>query len=385
MYYPGQDYPGKPWSAWGDSLVCQGKYYGSIGDHMAPGRGEGASAGNCFVYEYDPATKTLRRLVDVAKLLNLPPGHYTPGKIHGRLDMGKDGWIYSSTHRGSTGVTTEQYHYLGDWILRTHPVTGTSQVVACGPVPKHCIPCSALDPERLLFYGGTASGDKEAKDIWFFAYDIQAGKVLYAGPNGPARYMILSKSTGKVYYVPGAGAMIGALMCYDPAKPSQPPVRTKAVLGLRSATQETPQGYVYTVSNGHDKSGAALYRFNVKTEEVEDLGEASVGGQAYITSIDADPTGRYLYYIPGAHGGSEKDGSPLVQFDVQTRRHKVLAFFYPYFKDKYGCTLRGTFSSAVDEKGEKVYVTWSNIRGAGKGPDSCVLTVVHIPESERRP
>src|SRR5262249_17346436 len=67
LYFPGQTYPGKPWSAWGDSLAAGGKYYASVGDHLAP-------EGNAFVYEYDPAKKALRRLVDVRKLLALPAG-----------------------------------------------------------------------------------------------------------------------------------------------------------------------------------------------------------------------------------------------------------------------------------------------------------------------
>ena len=49
-YYPGQDYQGNPWSAWGDSLAVGDKYYSAIGDHLAP-------QGNAFVYEYDANTK----------------------------------------------------------------------------------------------------------------------------------------------------------------------------------------------------------------------------------------------------------------------------------------------------------------------------------------
>ena len=43
LFYPGQTYEGRPWSAWGDSLAVNGKYYAAIGDHLAP-------AGNAFVY-----------------------------------------------------------------------------------------------------------------------------------------------------------------------------------------------------------------------------------------------------------------------------------------------------------------------------------------------
>src|SRR5262249_53298084 len=137
LYFPGQTYPGKPWSAWGDSLFANGKYYASIGDHQAPG-------GNAFVFEYDPEKHTIRQLVDLRKLLNLHDGHYTPGKLHSRLDMGDDGCIYFGTHRGSTTTTTDKFFYKGDWIVRANPTDGKVEVVAQGPVGKHCLPASIV-------------------------------------------------------------------------------------------------------------------------------------------------------------------------------------------------------------------------------------------------
>ena len=95
LYYPAQTYPGKPWSVWGDSLAVNGKYYSAIGDHLAP-------AGNAFVFELDSETLKMRTLVDVKKTLALPEGHYVPGKIHSRIDMGSDDWLYFAPHRGST-------------------------------------------------------------------------------------------------------------------------------------------------------------------------------------------------------------------------------------------------------------------------------------------
>lgn len=144
LYYQGQTYLGKPWSVWGDSVAADGKYYSAIGDHLAPD-------GNAQIYSYDPAGKELKLLVSAKEFLNMPEGHYMPGKIHSRLDLGNDGWLYYATHRGSTGITTDKYHYKGDWILRTHPETGETQIVAHGPVPKHCIPTSVLDPDRMIF------------------------------------------------------------------------------------------------------------------------------------------------------------------------------------------------------------------------------------------
>ena len=375
LYYPQQNYRGNPWSVWGDGLAAGGKYYSAIGDHLGP-------RGNAFLFEYDPQTKRLRTLVDVQELLNLPQGHYTPGKIHSRIDLGRDGRLYFATHRGSTRVTTDQYHYKGDWIIRHHPETGKTEIVARGPVPKHCIPTSVLDPDRLIFYGGTASGNR-VDPVMFFAYDVQKRKVLHAVENGPYRYMIFARSTGRIYYV---NEDHGPLMRYDPLS-GKPPVRIPGSLGLRSATQETADGYVYTISTRGD---ATIWRFNTKAEEIERIGNARVGTQDYVTSLDVDPAGRYLYYVPGAHGGSQRDGSPVVQFDVKTRQKKVIAFLYPFYERRYGYVPLGTFGSAIDEKGEKLYVTFNGNRGGpdqrGRLPfDTCALCVVHVPESERRP
>ena len=67
-------------------------------------------------------------------------------------------------------------------------------------------------------------------------------------------------------------------------------------------------------------------------------------------TLDVDPTGRYLYYVLGAHGGSQHDGTPIVQFDVNTKRKKIIAFLHPFYQDKNGYTPLGTFSSAIDPR-----------------------------------
>ncbi len=374
-YFPGQNYPGKPWSAWGDSLCAGGKYYASIGDHLAPG-------GNAYVYEYDPVERKFRLLVDVRKLLGLPEGHYTPGKIHGRLDLGADGRLYFSTHRGSANATTDQYHYKGDWIISHDPAGGGSEILVCGPVPKHCIPASVLDPDRLIFYGGTAPGSGGERETCFFAYDVRGRRLLYSGTGGPARAMIFARSSGRIYWVPaGVDDMTGPLVRWDPARRGAPePV--KASLGLRAATQETSGGLVYTVSKGGRGAEASIWEFDAKSEEARKIGTAEVGTQSYIASVDVDPSGRYVYYTPGAHGGGELDGSPIVQFDVRSGKKKVIAFLHPFTAEKYGVTLKGSFSSALDPEGETLYVTWNASRG-GRAWDCVALTAIRIPPPER--
>lgn len=383
MYYDGQDYDGNLWSAWGECLAVGNKCYSSIGDH-------GAIEGNAFVYEYDAETKKLREVVDVTAVLGVPKGEYTPGKVHSRLDLGSDGWIYFSTHRGSTRSTVPKNGFRGGWILRYHPETEKTEIVAHAPLPMQTLPTSMLDPDRLIFYSGTQDGLNEKKPS-FLAYDIKNRKVLYTDDYGPYRYAIFARSTGKLYFhgntsSPSNTEGAGQLVRFDPEKPGKPqPI--EAYVGLRAASEESADGYVYTIDHDH------LWRFNTKTEKADHLGPAVVGSKDYTTSIDLDPnTNRYLYYVPGAHGGSEKDGAPLVQYDVKTNTRKVIAFLHPYYFKKYGFVPCGAFGTAVSPAGDKVYICWNGNRDTKPADvdkrvkfDICAFMVVHIPETERRP
>ncbi|MBI4603939.1 MAG: hypothetical protein HY721_18445 [Planctomycetes bacterium] len=367
MYYAGQDHPGAPWSVWGDGCAAGEKYYSAVGDHRSP-------RGTAKLYEYDAAARKLRLLVDLREFLEssgkIPAEmNYIPGKVHGRIDLGNDGWLYYSTHRGSPRTTTDANGYRGDWILRTHPETAKTEIVAEFPVPKHAIPMSVLDPERLLFYGGTAPGkDAASQEVTFFVWDIRRNRRIYNSGGGPDRCAIFSRSTGRVFW---NGKM------YDPAKGGG--LEESKAPHVRSATRETPQGIVYGTSG----RSADLWAFDVKAGTLASLGPGAAGRQEYVTTIDADPTGRYLYYIPGAHGGGPADGTPVVQFDVKTRKRKAIAFLHRHCLETYGYTLDGTFSSALDPRGEKLYITWNGMRKGSRSWECCALTVVHIPASER--
>jgi hypothetical protein len=191
--------------------------------------------------------------------------------------------------------------------------------------------------------------------------------------------MIYSSSQGAVYYTPNND--LAPLMKFDPST-DQTPQKISGELGIRAATEETADGIVYSVSQGHRGEPSYLYSFNVKSGSIERLEQAAVGTQTYVATIDASPSGRYLYYIPGAHGGADKDGSPIVQYDTKLHTLKVLAFLDPYYREKYRAIPAGTYSVAVDPAGDKLYVTWNVSRGT-RAWDCCALTVVHIPESER--
>jgi hypothetical protein len=74
-----------------------------------------------------------------------------------------------------------------------------------------------------------------------------------------------------------------------------------------------------------------------------------------------------------------------VQFDVKTGKKKVLAFLHEVFWEKHGYALDGCFGSALDEKGERFFISWDGFRrGHPRGMEACSLTVVHIPAAERK-
>ena len=366
-FFPEQNYPGNPWSNRADGFVLGDRYYTSDNDHLAP-------RGTAHLWEYDAAAQQFRLLCDTTKFLEsknvFPPDmNYRPGEMQSRIDLGSDGWLYYATDRGSPTVTHDKNGYRGEWILRTNPQTLETQIVKQFPIDKHTLPASVLDPQRMIYYGGTAPGkDAANQKVQFFALDVRSGKLLKVCDDGPTRVLIFSQTTGKVYW---EGKV------YDPATNE---VQAADIPHVRSATRETPQGLVYCTSG----TKADLWSLNVKTNEVKKLGTAAVGTQEYISSIEADPTGRFLYYVPGAHGGATKDGTPIVQYDLQTGQRKVLCFLHEHFWDKYGYALDGSFSSALDEKGERLFISWDGWRkGQPRGWETASITVVHIPASER--
>ncbi|MBI3927727.1 MAG: hypothetical protein HY319_19460 [Armatimonadetes bacterium] len=374
VYYPGQDYEGDPWSAWGDGLALRGHYYSSIGDHRAP-------EGNAGLYDYDG--KRLRKVVDVRSLLKRPAGHYTPGKIHSRIDAGSDGWLYFSTHRGGTKVTKRaESHFEGDWILRYHPQTGKAEIVAEAPAPKRNLPASVVDPKRLLFYAGASDGLNESEP-GLLVYDLARRRRVLLDPKGPYRCLMLSRRSGRVYFHTAKEGP-AELYRYDPGSPGRV-TRLPVRMGARAATEESSAGTIYAADEGQ------LWAFDTAAETARALDSLLVGEQKYVASLDLDPAERFLYYIPGAHGGSYKDGAPIVQYDLRKRSRKVLAFLHPYYQEKYSIVFTGTYSSALSPEGDKLYVTW-NVARVPKGQsaskktqaDSCALTVIHIPASERQ-
>ena len=73
---------------------------------------------------------------------------------------------------------------------------------------------------------------------------------------------------------------------------------------------------------------------------------SDVGGMANVDVL-AGPIGALILTVWAA----------VVQFDVKTKKPKIIAFLAPYYKEKYNYTPDGTYSVAMDDKGENLFVT----------------------------
>jgi hypothetical protein len=298
----------------------------------------------------------------------------------------KDGWIYFTGYWGNWPQEKDlNERYFGGVVGRYNIYSGISELLGT-PVPGVSWHGSSIDFDRGLIY--------LAGQNWAFAcYDLNTGQLKYYGcqdlqvgsPNcivdlGMAYFSV--QSNGESHFAK-----------YDPV--ANKVYITKAMLPgngeFRAATRvPAADGWFYcmTASGGGEGNGH-LFRFNTETEAVEDLG-MNFGKGYYTTSITLSPDGRYIYYMPGSHGNCADLGTPVVQFDIQTRQRKVVAFLEQYYETKYNYHFWGSFSVVASPDGSTLFVSINGgiaksdgtpaIFGKTTGP---ALLAIHIPASER--
>ncbi len=362
---------GTLWSSWGDGLIASnGKYYTSIGDH----RGADATS---RVYEFDPATKKLRLLVDVAKAIGLKAGTYGHGKIHAAIHE-FDGALWFATYWGKPREITFNDAYQGSILLRFD--LKTEAVENLGAIaPKRGLPASIFDAKRGLihFHGVEPS---EAGDE-LVVYDLKARKVKFQGGGdllaGKRAFMLDAK--GRVW----VSTTSDTLAVYDPetnkleATDVKLPEGTGAKRGAELRASARAGGIIVGITGA-----GRLFSFDPEKREVKDLGV----DYDYTAAMAASPDGKFVYFVPGAHGSSGRTGTQVVQLEVSTGARKVVVSLNETVKAKLGYNLGGTYNLKCDA--ERLYITFNGAKvaeGARKvetfGLPS--LVVVDIPKGER--
>ncbi len=344
-----KQWPGaKLWSAWGDAVwASNGKIYTSTGDHDAP-------FGHSYVYEIDPRVLTMRLVVDVNAVLGLTDKKaYAPGKIHAPIIDGGDGWLYFVTYRGSVRYTTATEKYQGDFLLRCHLKSGRTENLGA-LMPHASVPVLKYHAASKSLYGLSVFG-KTMPDPknQFFVYDLARRQLVFTAESlCRANRAIFVAGDGRAYM----GARHGFLHRYDPR--TKRVEKTKAKIPgdgiLRAASRAGPHGVAYGIS----KDGV-VFAFDFGKETVREITKVFVAGPQYTTVCRLDPTGRYLYYVPGSHGRSRQQGSAVIELDVRTGKRKVLAFLHQAVSRQKQYNLGGSFGIALQPDGGRLFIHWN--------------------------
>lgn len=429
------------WSSWGDiGIASDGRVYCGIGDHHFDKDGDA----RCFIYCYDPKQHTLTQVVDMNQVVAPKPGRPSWSKVHAKIDEGVDGKIYFSCtlNDGNRAKDPDYCHWdqdlPGGQLYQYDPKTGKTVVFLTLPAPR-CTATSLYDRARNIWWCNLEAGEGNA--LW--AVNLKTKQPIFKGTDGSVgfnRAIGLAKD-GSIYFngesdavakiaraqaaaaeatkanaslPPGKVAKTelraraakikaelaktttdaretqrATLMKYDAG--SGKIVATKAVFvgspGLRCMTRQSSDGTFYGVTQVSNE----LFRYSTKDDRIELLGPSWLLG-TYTTVIELSPDERYLYYLPGAHGGAHKNGTPVIQYEIATGTRKVLAFLGPALSSAFEYTPSGTYGAKLTPDGGTLYVNFNGdpsdrflvdkMRQDGFGLTS--FAVIQIPSAERK-
>lgn len=374
------------WSGFGDvTKGPNGRFYFALGNHLYYG-------GNGCIIEYDPATKAHRSVLDFQETVGWEKVVWTDGKIHGDLDVSPGGDIWALTFSGPrpTAKDLNTVDYQGGHLLHYNVFTGRAEDMG-RPLEGDTWCFHAWDWERNILFGvGQAKNS-------IIIYDTAARRLVYGGFPPPGitwwmRSILIDRDTGAIYTTNSDQSGDGPNNFVRWERKNNTFTAMKARTPVNPALGKNDQLRAYEKRKDADGAfwcignSGTIFKFypgDDRTEYVAlNWGESGV----YTTNVCMSPKGRYLYYLPGAHSDAWKFGTPVVQFDTQTNRKKVIAFIHDYYLEQYGYSAYGCYGLELDEAGESlVFYTNGQFteKGKGSGYGRPALFHLHVPASER--
>ncbi len=307
--------------------------------------------------------------------------HVASIKVDGRS---QGGGITTWSFVNVTNAHTIRVDFAADIDLSTYedPFLPREIVSLGEPLATFHIPSTAMWPAGHLLYAEADGSDTTGNIGPFLVYNVLTRQLIYSGNSDihTGYRCIAVDRAGNAYF----SVNTTGLAKYDPASNAVTVLSVTLPGFLRAATRQTASGWIYGATDGGPTE--RLFRFHPETGLVEDLGDA--GG--YTTCMVLDPTERYAYYIPDAHGGAWRKGAPLIQFDTQTYALKVIAFLNNVYEPVYGYRLGGSYGLDIDAEGKRIFINMNaqNLNDPAQktgGFGEPCLVVVHIPPSEATP
>ena len=156
------------------------KHYRFVGDHREESMWSalyGAKSGKVYIglcthaeaahfYEFDPATETMRHIVDLTELHEeRGEGINTNGKIHVRMGEDNDGNVYFGSLNEDTGPECiDPSSYLGAFWYRYNPKLDKVEIL--GKISRHYgLLGMVMDPKWMRLYGLAEDGHLYMHDI----------------------------------------------------------------------------------------------------------------------------------------------------------------------------------------------------------------------------
>ncbi|MFC1606998.1 hypothetical protein ACFL47_03415 [Candidatus Latescibacterota bacterium] len=397
------------WTHWGEvSRGPNGCFYMGVGNHR-----KGGTENVLLLIEYDPIKKEQRIAVDVGGFLGWKPGEYTDTMLHGNMNFLPDGRLVAATwfgHKGPKNMPEEAVNssWYGSWVFTYNIHTWVAESHGI-PMLNGTWSMHSTDPRTgILMAVGIGYAEGYPDERWtnrdtgyhyrgqhyFMAYDVDDRKVHYAGlPPGnidlSERASLIDPRTGLFY---SSDSHNGSnIVCYDQRTNRWRDLKCKIPLNpatgkndiLRAYTyRPTPEGIFYCM----DMIGT-FFSFHPEEERTELLGVSWHKEGIYTASVAMSPGCRYIYYLPDAHGHHPELGQPVVQYDTDTKKKKVLAFLSPFYHEKYGYVTKGSYGIELNEDGSQLFAlmngTFNPKYGKGRYSHPSIF-IVNIPESERR-
>ena len=376
------------WSSWGDICLTQnGQVYCAIGDH---GDDAGGDA-RCFLYRWNPQQKTLTQVVNMNQVIPPREGQPAWSKVHAKIDEGSDGKIYfSCTLNDGNRAHNDNYHWTrqlpGGQLYQLDPQNNRVSVITDLPNGR-CTATSILDRQRNIWWCNLEVGGNA---IW--GYDLANRRQVFRGEDGSVafnRNFALARD-GSIYF----NGEEGRIMKVD-GRTRQVSRTNSAFMGtpgMRSSTLQARNGWIYGTTHRARNSAQSgqLFRYHPGMNQLAMLGPAWMR-EDYVTVTALSPDERYVYYLPGAHGGAFRNGTPVIQYDIANNRRKVLAFLAPVFEREHAYLPAGTYGMKVSADGSTIFVNFNGhaadrIRPDNMRPNGFGLTsfaAIHIPRSER--
>lgn len=198
------------------NLTNQGSGYFSIveGKNNRLYIGTAKYGENAYLVEYDPASQSMRMVVDCMKAIgSKATGFAAQSKIHTRNNVGTSGKIYFGTKQGypDTKAGEKFADYPGGHPMVYDPATEETRVYPI-PIPHHGIISITPDESRKVAYVSTCSDERPVESSHFLKLDLETGKYQDLGETNHVFAFIVVDFLGRAYH-PLRG---GDILRYDP-------------------------------------------------------------------------------------------------------------------------------------------------------------------------